>query len=77
MELPIVVPEIAARLANYGLDDDARRILVEIASLIEPEIEKAIEEVIVKAASLKAVAALYKRYPDEIRRIEEIGRAHV
>ena len=70
MELPIVVPEIAARLANYGLDDDARRILVEIASLIEPEIDKAIEEVIVKAASLKAVAALYKRYPDEIRRIE-------
>jgi methyl-accepting chemotaxis protein len=70
MDLPVVAPEIAARLANYGLDDDARAILREMGPLLEGEIDKAIDEVIARAASLKAVAALYKKYPSEIRRIE-------
>src|SRR6478672_10028981 len=70
MELPGVAPEIAARLANYGLDDNARAILRGMASSLDPEIDKAIEEVITRAASLTAVAALYGRYPNEIRRLE-------
>ena len=70
MNLPSVAPEIAARLANYGLDDDARAILREMAPLLDGEIEQAIDQVIAGAANLKAVAALYRKHPNEIRRIE-------
>ena len=40
MNLPSVAPEIAARLANYGLDDDARAILRDMAPLLDGEIEE-------------------------------------
>jgi methyl-accepting chemotaxis protein len=70
MDLPNVAPEIAARLANYGLDNEARAVLREMAPLIDGEIEKAVNQVIAGAANLKAVAELYKKYPNEIRRIE-------
>ncbi|MEW6450141.1 MAG: methyl-accepting chemotaxis protein [Pseudomonadota bacterium] len=70
MNLPAVAPEIAARLANYGLDDNARVILRDMASLLDAEIEKAIKQVIAGAANLKAVAELYKKHPDEILSIE-------
>jgi methyl-accepting chemotaxis protein len=70
MDLPNVAPEIAARLANYGLDDDARAILRDMVPVLDGEIEKAINQVITGAVNLKAVAELYKKYPNEIRSIE-------
>jgi len=70
MTLPQVAPELAARLANYLIDDRARATLREMAPLLEPHIGKAIDEVIVGAAKLPQVAELYKRHGSEFRRLE-------
>ncbi|MBM3527388.1 MAG: hypothetical protein FJX62_04795 [Alphaproteobacteria bacterium] len=70
MSLPPVAPEIAARLANYRLDDNARRVLSGMAQLLEPCLPAAIEEVIAGSRSLPQVAELYSRHADEYRKIE-------
>jgi methyl-accepting chemotaxis protein len=70
MSLPEVAPELAARLANYELDERARRMLREMCPLIEPQIAAAIDEVIVGATKLVQVAAIYARHGKEIRQIE-------
>jgi methyl-accepting chemotaxis protein len=70
MTLPQVAPELAARLANYKIDDHARAKLREMAPLLEPHIGKAIDEVIASAASLTQVAETYRRNGSEFRRIE-------
>ena len=70
MTLPQVAPELAARLANYTIDDRARVLMRETAPLIEPHIGQAIDEVIAGAASLTQVAETYRRHGDEFRRIE-------
>ncbi|MEX2036844.1 MAG: protoglobin domain-containing protein, partial [Xanthobacteraceae bacterium] len=70
MTLPQVAPELAARLANYMIDDRARAILRETAPLIEPHIGQAIDEVIAGAARLTQVAETYRRSGGEFRRIE-------
>jgi len=70
MNLPQVAPELAARLANYIIDDRARVVLREMAPLLEPHIGRAIDEVIAGAARLTQVAELYRRHGSEFRRIE-------
>jgi methyl-accepting chemotaxis protein len=70
MSLPQVAPELAARLANYKIDDRARILLRETAPLIEPYLGQAIDEVIAGAASLVQVAETYRRSGQEFRRIE-------
>jgi methyl-accepting chemotaxis protein len=70
MTLPQVAPELAARLANYTIDDRARLLLRETAALIEPHIGRAIDEVIAGAVKLTQVAETYRRNGSEFRRIE-------
>jgi methyl-accepting chemotaxis protein len=70
MTLPAVAPEIAARLANYELDERARHTLRKMCPLIEPRIAGAIDEVIAGAAKLVHVAATYARHGHEFRQIE-------
>ncbi len=68
--LPPVAPEIAARLANYRIDDPARELLRDMGPLIHPHVGEAIDQVIAGAARLPQVAALYKKHGDDIRRFE-------
>ena len=42
-----LVQAFEARLALYGLDDESRRVLAECWPLIGPQLEKAIDEIIV------------------------------
>ena len=70
MSLPPVDPSIAARLANYELDDRARMVLREMAPLLRDAVDTGIGEVISGATRLKAVAATYKSHGAEFRRIE-------
>ena len=70
MTLPPVAPELAARLANYNIDDRARTILQELAPVLEPHLGAAIDEVIAGAARLQQVAEIYKKNGSEFRRIE-------
>jgi hypothetical protein len=70
MTLPPVSPELAARLANYNIDDRARAVLQELAPVLEPHLGAALDEVIAGAARLQQVAELYKKHSGEFRRIE-------
>jgi methyl-accepting chemotaxis protein len=70
MSLPPVDPTLAARLANYEIDDRARLVLREIAPLVEAELDGAIDQVISGAARLQAVAAIYRQHGVDFRRIE-------
>jgi hypothetical protein len=70
MTLPQVAPEIAARLANYQIDDRARLVLRELAPLLDRHIGTAVDEVVAGAARLVQVAETYKKYGAEFRRIE-------
>src|SRR5262249_4093115 len=70
MSLIPVASELTARLANYGLDDEARMMLREMQPLIEPQILEAIDEVIAGAARLVQVAAIYQEHGHRIREIE-------
>src|SRR5471032_3076354 len=70
MSLPKIAPQLAARLANYELDDRARQIIREMRPLIEPHLRPAIDEVVAGASKLVQVAAIYREYGDEIREIE-------
>jgi methyl-accepting chemotaxis protein len=70
MTLPEVAPELAARLANYMIDDRARRTLREIAPVLDPYLGEAVDEVITGASRLSQVADTYKRHSAEFRRIE-------
>ena len=70
MALPPVAPELAARLANYTIDDRARETLRELSALLEPHLRLSIDEVIAGAARLPQVAEVYRRNSDEFRRVE-------
>jgi methyl-accepting chemotaxis protein len=70
MTLPQVAPELAARLANYLIDDRARVVLRDLAPLLEPHVGHAIDEVIAGAARLTQVAEIYKLHSGEFRRLE-------
>ena len=67
MTLPPVAPELAARLANYKIDDRARGVLQELAPVLEPHLGKAVDEVIAGAARLQQVAEIYKKHGSEFR----------
>ena len=56
MTLPQVAPELAARLANYTLDDRSRDLLRELAPMLDKHIETALDQVIAGAARLPRVA---------------------
>jgi methyl-accepting chemotaxis protein len=70
MILPPVAPELAARLANYLIDDRARLALRELAPLLDPHIGQAVDEVIAGAARLTQVAETYRKHSSTFRRIE-------
>ena len=70
MTLPPVAPELAARLANYNIDDRARHVLRELGPVLEPHLGVAVDEVIAGASKLTQVAELYRKYGSEFRRIE-------
>jgi methyl-accepting chemotaxis protein len=70
MKLAPVAPEIAARLANYRIDDRARILLREMAPLLDPHLGRAMDQVIAGAAQLQQVAETYRRHGQDIRRIE-------
>jgi methyl-accepting chemotaxis protein len=70
MTLPPVSAELAARLANYLIDDRARLKLREMSGLLDPYLGAAIDEVVAGAAQLTQVAKLYERHGHEFRRIE-------
>src|SRR6187401_46118 len=70
MALPPVAPELAARLANYTIDDRAREMLRELSALLEPHLRLSIDEVVAGAARLPQVAEVYRRNSDEFRRVE-------
>jgi len=65
-----VAPELAARLANYLIDDRARGVLRELAPILEPHLGTAVDQVITGAARLNQVAEIYKRHAGEFRKIE-------
>jgi methyl-accepting chemotaxis protein len=67
--LPIA-PELAQRLRNYRIDEEAREILRRLAPLVAPVIGPAIDQVIAGAAKLSHVRALWQRHGAEVRRIE-------
>jgi methyl-accepting chemotaxis protein len=70
MALPQVAPELAARLANYTLDDRARVLLREIAPLVDARLGIALDQVIAGAVNLPKVAAIYAKHSADIKRIE-------
>ena len=70
MHLPQVAPELAARLANYLIDDRARGVLREMAPLLDPYVGQAVDDVIGGAARLVQVAETYKKHGHDFRRIE-------
>ncbi len=70
MVLPQVSPELAARLANYTIDDRARALLRKLAPVLEPTIADAINEVVVGAERLSQVADTYRKHGPDFLRIE-------
>src|ERR1700674_1764858 len=70
MVAPEVAPELTQRLLHYGLDEQARTLLRNTASLIEPVIGPALDEVIAGAAKLTHVADLWRQHGSDMRRIE-------
>ena len=67
--LPIA-PELAQRLRNYRIDEQAREILRRLAPLVVPVIGPAIDQVIAGATKLSHVSTLWQQYGAEMRRIE-------
>ena len=70
MTLPPVAPELAARLANYLIDDRAREKLRAMAPLLDPHLGSAIDEVVAGAARLTQVSKLYETHGRDFHRIE-------
>jgi methyl-accepting chemotaxis protein len=69
-KLPPVAAELAARLANYALDERARLMLRALRPLVEPLIEPAMDQVMLGAARLPHVAALWAKHGQDVKRIE-------
>jgi methyl-accepting chemotaxis protein len=70
MTLSPVAPELAARLANYLIDDRARMVLRELAPVLEPHLGPAVDQVIAGAARLQQVAEIYRKHSDQFRHTE-------
>jgi hypothetical protein len=70
MVLQQVAPELAARLANYKIDDHARATLHRLAPVLGSHIGVAVDEVIAGAEQLSQVAETYRTHGAEFHRIE-------
>jgi methyl-accepting chemotaxis protein len=68
--LPPVADELAQRLANYGIDEEARLRLRRVRALIEPVIAPAIDYTIAGGKQLPHVMALWSAHGEEFKRIE-------
>jgi Methyl-accepting chemotaxis protein (MCP) signalling domain len=68
--LPPVAGELAHRLANYGIDEEARLCLRRMLALIEPVIAPAMDHTIACGMRLPHVAALWSAHGEDIKRIE-------
>jgi methyl-accepting chemotaxis protein len=68
--LPPVAGELAQRLANYGIDEEARLRLRRVLALIEPLIAPAMDHTIACGKRLPHVAALWSAHGEDIKRIE-------
>jgi hypothetical protein len=68
--LPPVAGELAHRLANYGIDEEARLRLRRMLALIEPVIAPAMDHTIACGMRLPHVAALWSAHGEDIKRIE-------
>jgi methyl-accepting chemotaxis protein len=65
-----IAPELAQRLQNYRIDEDARDRLRRLAPIVEPVLGPAIDQVIAGAAKLSRVSKLWQRHGADIRRVE-------
>src|SRR5438105_15557000 len=70
MTAPTIAPELVQRLANYALDEPARRLVRSLAPLVEPQLHAAIDQVLAGAVKLPHVAELWTKHGDDMRRIE-------
>src|ERR1700730_9890594 len=68
--LPPVAGELAQRLANYGIDDEARVRLQAMWAALEPLIAAVIDETIAGGRKLPHVEALWSAHGQEFKRIE-------
>src|ERR1700751_56561 len=68
--LPPVAAELAQRLANYGIDEEARLRLRRILPLVEPVIASAMDDTIAGGKRLPHVTALGSAHGEEMKRIE-------
>ena len=65
-----IAPELAQRLRNYRIDEEARDLLRKLAPLVLPVIGPAVDQVIAGAGKLSNVSVLWERHGADIRRIE-------
>jgi methyl-accepting chemotaxis protein len=65
-----IVPNLEQRLSNYSLDADGRAKLREMAPIIRPTLEMALDCVIEGAVKLPHVAAVWSRHGKGLRRLE-------
>jgi methyl-accepting chemotaxis protein len=70
MALPQVSPELAARLANYTIDDRVREVLNRLRPVLEPHVDTAVNEVVAGAERLAQVADTYRTHGNDFQRIE-------
>jgi methyl-accepting chemotaxis protein len=70
MALPQVSSELAARLANYTIDDRVRDVLSRLRPVLEPHVGTAVNEVVVGAERLAQVADTYRTHGSDFLRIE-------
>src|SRR5262249_23022009 len=68
--LPPVAAELAQRLANYGIDEEARLGLRRVRAIIEGAIAPAVDQTIAGGKRLPHVAALWSAQGEEFKRIE-------
>ena len=68
--LPSVAGELVQRLANYGIDEEARLRLRRMLALVEPMIAPAMDDTIAGGKRLPHVAALWSAHGEDIKRIE-------
>jgi methyl-accepting chemotaxis protein len=68
--LPPVAGELAHRLTNYGIDEEARLRLRAMFAVIEPAIAPAMDCTMAGGKRLPHVAALWSAHGDDIKRIE-------
>src|SRR5437899_7285724 len=59
-----------SRLALYGLDDRARRVLAETWKIVAPNLERAIDDIIASTKDLPHVGEIIARHNALIRKLE-------